>query len=60
MSLFHNGEDVLTKEIESWKGFKYILEKKIDFSLTRCYLDATGIKDYVKATSSKGESYTAE
>ena len=28
MSLFHNGEDVLTKEIESWKGFEYSSSSK--------------------------------
>jgi hypothetical protein len=28
MSLFQNGEDILTKEIESWKGFEYALREE--------------------------------
>ena len=60
MSLFHNGEDVLTKEIKSWKGFEYSLREETRFLFNKMLSGCRENKDYVKATSSKGESYTAE
>ncbi len=60
MSLFQNGEDVLTKEIESWKGFEYSLREENRFLFNKMLSGWSENKDYVKATSSKGESYTAE
>jgi hypothetical protein len=60
MSLFHNGEDVLTKEIESWKGFEYSLREENRFLFNKMLSGCSENEDYVKATSSKGESYTAE
>jgi hypothetical protein len=57
MSLFPN-EDILTKEIESWKGFVNSLSSKEDrelFSsmLNECYKYATAI-------NAKGEPFPAE
>jgi len=57
MSLFPN-EDILTKEIESWKGFADILPAEEDRKtfmnmLTNCY-------KYAKAINAKGQPFPAE
>jgi hypothetical protein len=59
MSLFSN-EDILTKEIESWKGFEYVLRKenRILFNkmLSRC-AESEGL---LKAVNAKGVQFSAE
>jgi hypothetical protein len=56
MSLFPN-EDVLTREIESWKGFADSLpaedRKTFTKMLTNCY-------KYAKAINAKGEPFPTE
>src|SRR5919108_615139 len=57
MSLFPN-EDILTKEIESWKGFANSLSSKEDRELFNSML-----KDcykYATAINAKGEPFPAE
>ena len=56
MSLFPN-EDILTREIESWKGFEYALReedrKLFVKTLNHCY-------KYSTAINAKGESFPTE
>ena len=56
MSLFPN-EDILTKEIESWKSFVVILSSEIkklfEKMLNDCY-------NYAAAINAKGELFPAE
>ena len=53
-------DDILTKEIESWKDFRYALREEsallFDKMLSECGLN----KDYIRAAVSKGENYSAE
>jgi hypothetical protein len=60
MSLFQNGEDILTKEIESWKGFEYALREENRILFDKMLSECQENQDYVRAANSKGESYTAE
>jgi len=59
MSLFPN-EDILTKEIESWKGFEYALREENRILFSKMLSECRKYKDCVRAASSKGESYSAE
>ncbi len=53
-------DDILAKEIESWKDFRYALREEnarlFDKMLSECGQD----KDYIRAVSSKGEPHSAE
>ena len=60
MSLFQNGEDILTKEIESWKGFEYALREENRILFDKMLSECQENQDYVRAANSKGESYTVE
>ena len=60
MSLFQNGEDILTKEIESWKDFEYALREENRILFDKMLSECQENQDYVRAANSKGESYTAE
>ena len=53
-------EHTVKNEIESWKGFEYSLREETRFLFNKMLSGCSENKDYVKATSSKGESYTAE
>ena len=57
MSLFPN-EDVLTREIESWKGFAESLRTEEDRNLFREMLNEC--HKYAKAINAKGEPFPAE
>jgi hypothetical protein len=60
MSLFPNKENILTKESESWKGFEYALREENIILFSKMLSDCGENKDYVRAASSKGESFSAE
>ena len=60
MSLFPNEENVLTREIESWKGFEYALREENRLLFSKMLSECGENKDYVRAASSKGESFSAE
>jgi hypothetical protein len=57
MSLFPN-EDILTKEIESWKGFANSLSSKEDRELFKKMLN--DCYKYATAINTKGELFPAE
>ena len=60
MSLFPNEENVLTREIESWKGFEYALREENRLLFNKMLSECGENKDYVRAASSKGQSFAAE
>jgi hypothetical protein len=60
LSLFPNEENILTKEIESWKGFEYALREENRLLFSKMLSECGENKDYVKAASSKGHSFAAE
>jgi hypothetical protein len=60
MSLFPNGEDILTKEIESWKGFQYALREENRILFNKMLSECGKNNDYVTAASFKGEPFAAE
>jgi hypothetical protein len=55
-----NVDDILAKEIESWKDFRYALREEdavlFDGMLSECGQN----KDYIRAVISKGQNYSAE
>ena len=57
MSLFPN-EDILTKEIESWKGFANSLSSKEDRELFTSMLN--DCYKYAAAINAKGQAFPAE
>ena len=59
MSLFPN-ENLITKEIESWKGFEYALREENRILFSNMLSECRENKDYVRAASSKGVSFSAE
>jgi hypothetical protein len=60
LSLFPNEDNLLTKEIESWKGFEYALREENRLLFSKMLSECGENKDYVRAASSKGESLSAE
>ena len=60
MSLFPKEEDILTKEIESWKGFEYALREENRILFNKMLSECGENKDYVRAAISKGEPFAAE
>jgi hypothetical protein len=60
MSLFPKEEDILTKEIESWKGFEYALREENRILFNKMLSECGENKDYVRATNSKGDPFAAE
>jgi len=60
LSLFPNEENVLTREIESWKGFEYALREENRLLFNKMLSECGENKDYVRAASSKGQSFAAE
>lgn len=45
--------DILAREIESWKDFRYALGKKMHFSLIRCFLNVDTIRTTSELLSTK-------
>ena len=60
MSLFPNEENILTKEIESWKDFEYALREENGILFNKMLSECVENIDYVRAASSKGDSFAAE
>jgi hypothetical protein len=60
LSLFPNEENILTREIESWKGFEYALREENRLLFNKMLSECEENKDYVRAASSKGQSFAAE
>jgi hypothetical protein len=60
LSLFPNEENILTKEIELWKGFEYALREENRLLFSKMLSECGENKDYVRAASSKGQSFAAE
>jgi hypothetical protein len=58
MSLFPNKDDILTKEIESWKGFADSLREEDDRNLFIKMLD--DCYKYAAAINAKGEPFATE
>ena len=53
-------EDNLTKEIKLWKGFEYALREENRILFSKMLFECRENKDYVRAASSKGQSFAAE
>jgi len=62
MNKMKNGsvDDILDKEIESWKDFRYALREESALLFDKMLSECGHNKDYIKAVISKGESYSAE
>jgi hypothetical protein len=52
--------DILAKEIESWKDFRYALRKENALLFNKMLSECGHNKDYIRAVVSKGENYSAE
>ena len=52
--------DILAKEIESWKDFRYALREENALLFNNMILECGQNKDYISAVISKGEDYSAE
>jgi hypothetical protein len=52
--------DILTKEIESWTNFRYILREENALLFDNMFSECGQNKDYVRAALSKGENYSSE
>ena len=53
-------DDILDKEIESWKDFRYALREESALLFDKMLSECGHNKDYIRAVISKGESYSAE
>ena len=52
--------DILAKEIESWKDFKYALREEDALLYNEMLSECGQNKDYIRAAVSKGENYSHE
>ena len=52
--------DILVKEIETWKDFRYALREESALLFDKMLSECGQNKDYIRAVSSKGEYYSAE
>jgi hypothetical protein len=52
--------DILAKEIESWKDFRYALRQENALLFNEMLSECGQNKDYIRAVISKGENYSAE
>jgi hypothetical protein len=53
-------DDILAKEIESWKVFRYALREENAILFDKMLSECGQNKDYIRATNSKGEYFSAE
>jgi hypothetical protein len=60
MSPSPNEENILTKEIELWKGFEYALREENRLLFSKMLSECGENKDHIRAASSKGQSFAAE
>ena len=52
--------DTLDNEIESWKDFRYALREEDTILFNEMLSEYGQNKDYIRATVSRGENYSAE
>jgi hypothetical protein len=52
--------DILAKEIESWKDFRYALREENALLFNKLLSERGQNKDYIRAAISKGENFSAE
>jgi hypothetical protein len=52
--------DILAKEIESWKDFRYALREENALLFNEMLSECGQNKDYLRAVISKSENYSAE
>ena len=52
--------DILSKEIESWKDFRYALRQDNALLFNKMLSECGQNKDYIRAVISKAEHYSAE
>ena len=52
--------NILGKEIESWKDFRYALREEDALLFDKMLSECRQNRDYIRAVSSKGEYYSAE
>jgi hypothetical protein len=55
-----NVDDILTKEIESWKDFRYALREEDTLLFRKMLSECRHNKDYIRDVICKGEGYSAE
>ena len=55
-----NVDDILAKEIESWKDFRYALREENALLFNKMLSECGHNKDYIRAVSCKGEGYSVE
>ena len=55
-----NVDDILAKEIESWKDFRYALREEDAVLFDKILSECGQNKDYIRAVISKGQNYSAE
>ena len=60
MSLFPNEENVLTREIESWKGFEYALREENRLLFNKMLSECQENEAFIKAVNAKGVQFSAE
>ena len=56
----NGNSDILVKEIESWKDFRYALREENALLFNEMLSECGHNEDYIRAASSKGENYSAE
>jgi hypothetical protein len=59
MSLFQN-EEILTKEIESWKGFEYALREENRILFNKMLSECQENEAFIKVVNAKGVQFSAE
>jgi hypothetical protein len=52
--------DILAKEIETWKDFRYALREENALLFNKMLSECGQNKDYIRAVNSKDENYSAE
>jgi hypothetical protein len=52
--------DILAKEIESWKDFRYALKEEDELLFDKMLYECRNNKDYISAASAKGGYFSAE
>jgi hypothetical protein len=53
-------DDILAKEIEAWKDFRYALREEDALLFDKMLSECEQNKDYIGAVRCKGEGYSAE
>jgi hypothetical protein len=56
----HEDENILAKEVESWKGFEYALRKPNAILFNKMLKECLGNEEYAAAFKTKGPQYSTE